>query len=59
MLVLLEQLEAVLDAAKAEGVAAVWEQNGQSVALVVDLTTKSALNLFYVHCAVYYKLTLN
>ncbi len=49
LLVLFELFEALLDASVAERVAAIGQQNRKALALIVDLTTKSALNLFYVH----------
>jgi len=46
---LFEYFEAILDATVAERVAAVWQQNWHSLAIIVNLGAQGALNFFNVH----------
>jgi hypothetical protein len=44
-LLLLQQVEASLNARIAEGVTAIWQEYGHSIMLVVDLGAEGAFNL--------------
>jgi hypothetical protein len=44
-LLLLQQIEAPLNARIAEGVTAIWQEDGHPIMLVVDLGTEGAFNL--------------
>jgi len=49
LLILFEKGEAFVDAGETEGVAAVWQKNGNFGKVIVELSAQRALDFFHVH----------